>query len=199
MNGIPTVLRALYDGERALEQDLLSTAARHPAEHEVHHVATDLARWSCVHAERLARAAAPHGLLLPDPAVPRTQGQRTERPSHAVEKPSEPGLRLLGDLRALHLAATANSLHWEMLAQAAQATGDSRLLELTTDCHPQTLRQMRWTNTMIKTLSPQLLSRANGPHEADGSTAKLPPGVESSPFQPAHRALMAASAGRRCR
>lgn len=44
-----------------------------------------------------------------------------------------------------------------MLAQAAQATRDRTLLDLVTDCHPQTLRQMRWTNTMIKVLSPQLL------------------------------------------
>ncbi|WP_328429567.1 hypothetical protein [Streptomyces sp. NBC_00443] len=172
MNGIPTVLRALYYGERALEQDLLATAERHPAEHEVHHVAIDLARWSHEHAERIARTVEPHGLHLPNPAVPPTAWQRTERPAHALEEPSEPDLRLLSDLRALHLAAAENSLYWEMLAQAAQATGDSRLLELSTACHPQTLRQMRWTNTMIKTLSPQLLSKANGPDEADGSKAK---------------------------
>jgi hypothetical protein len=47
-----------------------------------------------------------------------------------------------------------------MLAQAAQATRDERLLGLATACHPQTLRQMRWTNTMIKELSPQLLTSA---------------------------------------
>lgn len=29
-----------------------------------------------------------------------------------------------------------------------------------TACHPQTLRQMRWTNTLIKTHSPQLLASA---------------------------------------
>ncbi|GAA2273106.1 hypothetical protein GCM10010415_45240 [Streptomyces atrovirens] len=47
-----------------------------------------------------------------------------------------------------------------MLAQAAQATRDQELLELVSSCHPQTLRQMRWTNTMIKVLSPQLLVSA---------------------------------------
>jgi hypothetical protein len=45
-----------------------------------------------------------------------------------------------------------------MLAQAAQATRDDELLALASACHPQTLRQMRWTNTMIKNLSPQVLS-----------------------------------------
>jgi hypothetical protein len=46
----------------------------------------------------------------------------------------------------------------EMLAQVAQATKDERLLGLATDCHPETLRQVHWTNTMLKELSPQLLS-----------------------------------------
>jgi hypothetical protein len=45
-----------------------------------------------------------------------------------------------------------------MLAQAAQASRDGGLLDLAAACHPQTLRQMRWTNTMIKNLSPQLLT-----------------------------------------
>ncbi|WP_217242162.1 hypothetical protein [Streptomyces sp. AC555_RSS877] len=47
-----------------------------------------------------------------------------------------------------------------MLAQVAQATSDDRLLGLAGSCHPRTLRQMRWTNTMIKELSPQLLASA---------------------------------------
>ncbi len=45
-----------------------------------------------------------------------------------------------------------------MLAQVAQATRDERLPALVADCHPQTLRQLRWTNTMIKILAPQLLA-----------------------------------------
>jgi hypothetical protein len=41
-------------------------------------------------------------------------------------------------------------------AQAAQASRDGGLLDLASTRHPQTLRQMRWTNTMIKTLSPRI-------------------------------------------
>ena len=69
-----------------------------------------------------------------------------------------PGLLLLRDLRDLHLAATENSLSWEMLAQVAQPAGDAELLDLPAACHPRTLRQLRWTNTMIKNLSPQILT-----------------------------------------
>ncbi|CAM5623328.1 MULTISPECIES: hypothetical protein [Streptomyces] len=160
MSAVPAVLRALYEGERAMERKLLETAARDAAEHEVHHVAVDLARWSHEHAERLAEAAEPYGLRLSrsaeEPAGPEDLGERTAR----ALADTRSGLDLLNDLRELHLAATANSLDWEMLAQAAQADKDSSLLDLATACHPQTLRQMRWTNTMIKTLSPQLLSKA---------------------------------------
>ncbi|MFI0508660.1 hypothetical protein ACH3Y9_03535 [Streptomyces sp. WSLK1-5] len=45
-----------------------------------------------------------------------------------------------------------------MLARVARATRDERLLELAPDCHPQTLRQMRWTDTLIKQVSPQVLT-----------------------------------------
>jgi hypothetical protein len=145
-DGIAHTLRALHHGERQLARDLVAVAERHAEEHEVHHVATDLADWSREHAGRLAEHAAGEGLRLDDDTPEPTSGGGPE------------GLQLLHDLRALHLAATENSLHWEMLAQAAQATRDERLLELASACHPQTLRQMRWSNTLIKQLSPQVLT-----------------------------------------
>ncbi|MFF6984688.1 hypothetical protein ACFZAV_45305 [Streptomyces sp. NPDC008343] len=172
MSAISAVLRDLYDGESDLVQSFLSTAERHPSEHEVHHVATDLARWSREHADRIARVAGPHGLHLPHSADDAPPGRppilrgSIERPAPALGETPEPDLSLLHDLCELHLAATGNSLNWEILAQAAQATGDGHLLDLSAACHPQTLRQMRWTNTMIKTLSPQLLSTATGSERA---------------------------------
>ncbi|MER6853887.1 hypothetical protein AB0A81_35965 [Streptomyces flaveolus] len=35
--------------------------------------------------------------------------------------------------------------------------GTAVLLDVVSACHPRTLRQMGWTNTMIKNLSPQIL------------------------------------------
>ncbi|CAL9646948.1 hypothetical protein OOK44_30195 [Streptomyces cellulosae] len=160
MNGIGITLRALHDGERDLETDLLAVAERHRTEHEVHHVATDVARWSREHAARLAALGPDHGVELSGPRDHTAPGALTalrEKAAQALGRRQETGLLLLDDLRDLHLAAARNSLHWEMLAQTAQATRDRALLDLATDCHPQTLRQMRWTNTMIKVLSPQLL------------------------------------------
>ncbi|WP_108989740.1 hypothetical protein [Streptomyces coelicoflavus] len=161
MNGITLTLRTLHRGERHLAHDLVTVAERHRTEHEIHHVATDLARWSREHVRRLAEVAAEHGTKLGDPPDHRADGvfaTLREKASEAVAHRPEPGLLLLRDLRELHLAAAENSLHWEMLAQAAQASKDSGLLTLASSCHPRTLRQMRWTNTMIKNLSPQLLT-----------------------------------------
>ena len=81
-----------------------------------------------------------------------------EKTAEAMGKRPEPSLLLLHDLRELHLGAAGNSLYWEMLGQAAQAAKDRDLLGLVSDCHPQTLRQMRWTNTMIEQLSARALT-----------------------------------------
>ncbi|MFF0010960.1 hypothetical protein [Streptomyces sp. NPDC005374] len=145
-DGIAHTLRTLQHGERRLARDLVAVAERHAEEHEVHHVATDLADWSREHAERLADLAADEGVRLDADTPGPTPGKAPH------------GLLILRDLSALHLAATENSLYWEMLAQAARASRDERLLELVSACHPQTLRQMRWSDTLIKQLSPQLLT-----------------------------------------
>ncbi|MFI5966212.1 hypothetical protein ACIA8J_29120 [Streptomyces asoensis] len=195
MNGSTLVLRALHRGENRLAGRLTTVAHDHRAEHEVRHVATDLARWSREHVDLLAEAAKDHGLNLdelpPEGGSGGTQwsggsewsggsggterssgsgsGSRSgadggvpaavlEEAAKIVGRRPEPGLLLLRDLRDLHLAATENSLYWEMLAQAAQAGRDDALLALASSCHPQTLRQLRWSNTMIKTLSPQILT-----------------------------------------
>ena len=65
---------------------------------------------------------------------------------------------LLADLRHLYRTAAGVSLDWELLGQGAQAAKDSKLLGLTKRCHPQSLRQMRWANAMLKVLSPQVLA-----------------------------------------
>ncbi|GLW55510.1 hypothetical protein [Kitasatospora phosalacinea] len=158
MNPVEAVLRTLHEGELALHDDLLAAAEEHAAEHEFHHVATDTARWSAEHARLIAATAADRGLHLP--AAPDSPAlTRLRRKAARDLAPRPDGLPdLLETLAALHLAAVRNSLHWEMLAQAAQAGRDGELLALASRCHPQTLRQMRWTNTLTKTLAPQLLT-----------------------------------------
>ncbi|MEU9015034.1 hypothetical protein AB0D12_35900 [Streptomyces sp. NPDC048479] len=159
MNGIARLLRVLDDGERALAKELLATGERHRADHEIFHVGSDLARWSRAHSERIAATADHYGLDLRHEPIATPSHRPTEERA-AESGHAEPGLLLLWDLCDLHLRASRNSLYWTMLAQAAQARGDNRLLTLVSGCHPQTLRQMRWTNTMIKNLAPQLLTKS---------------------------------------
>ncbi|MFJ7905189.1 hypothetical protein ACIQ6V_32685 [Streptomyces sp. NPDC096198] len=161
MNGIKILVHTLHQGEQNLAEEFTAFAKHYRAEHEIHFVATDLAAWSHEHAQRLVRAAADCSLdltPLPDAVWDSFPATRPERmPEQARHLPGS-GLLLLRDLCDLHLAATCNSLHWEMLAQAAQASRKAPMLTLVSHCHPQTLRQMRWTNIMIKNLSPQAVT-----------------------------------------
>jgi hypothetical protein len=161
VSGVDVVLRALHDGEVHLADELTAAAERHRTEHEVHHVALDLALWSREHGRRLSALGHERGLRLgdlPSASAARLLSAFGRKAAEALGHRPEPALLLLRDLRDLHLGAARNSLHWEMLAQAAQAGRDDVLLELASDCHPRTLRQMRWSNTMIKNLAPQALT-----------------------------------------
>jgi hypothetical protein len=126
--GLHYAFRRLHTGENALAKHLLEIADRHRTDHEVHHVARDLADWSKTNVREIAEVAAAYDLDLGDTADD------------------------------LYLMASENSLAWEMLAQHAQAKQERDVLALAERGHPQTLRQVRWANTMIKTLSPQVLS-----------------------------------------
>lgn len=160
MTGLKGTLRVLHHGERDLAQQLLRVAERHRTDHDIYHLATDLAHWSQEHTVRLAEIGEAYGLSLAGPRDEPSAAMASvrEKTAEVLGNRPEPALLLLYDLRDLHLAAAGNSLYWEMLAQAAQAAKDRPLLDLVTDCHPQTLRQMRWTNTMIKQLSAQALT-----------------------------------------
>jgi len=158
--GLRYALHRLHAGENHLHRDLLRVAEVHHAEHEVHHVAKDLARWSAEHVRLLGEQAHRHDVDLDTEAdAPSVVGQRLrEGVSTLTGRRPEPGVLLLEDLRDLYLQASDNSLAWEMLAQYAQAERLDDLLALTERCHPQNLRQLRWANTMIKTQSPQILT-----------------------------------------
>ncbi|MFD6288324.1 hypothetical protein [Streptomyces sp. NPDC060205] len=161
MTGSTLMLSTLHRGERHLARQLRTVAERHGAEHEIHYIAMDLARWSEEHVQVLADTAQGHGLELTHSGGATPVNRAPVHPDGGTPTLNEhlvPALVLLRDLRELHLGAVENSLHWEMLAQAAQALKDDELLALVTTCHPRTLRQMRWTNTMIKNMAPQILS-----------------------------------------
>jgi hypothetical protein len=156
--GLEYALHRVHQGESDMVEHLLRLSEKHSAEHEVHHVASELAGWSRLNLAALAEAARQYDVDLDrEPDQPGFVRRLVD--SGAAHMPGKvAGLALLEDLRDVYLVGSETSLAWEMLAQHAQARRERDLLSLTARCHPQTLRQIRWANTMIKTLSPQVLS-----------------------------------------
>jgi hypothetical protein len=153
-------IRELHRSELSLADDLRRVSDRHHAEHEIHHIARDLATWSQEHARDLSKEGKNYRLHLHRRRLDysRALGWARQKISDATGRRPDPGLLLLADLRRLHRKAAGVSVDWELLAQGAQAVKDPELLSLAKRAHPQTLRQMRWTNAMLKTLSPQILA-----------------------------------------
>ncbi|MFQ6228654.1 hypothetical protein [Nocardia sp. NPDC002869] len=153
------VIEELQFSERELAGELAAVAVRHRAEYEIHQTARDLAGSSQDHLRELDAlaprfgAAKGHGRRHLRVRLPRARRLRG-----TVGRPPDPGLRLLRDLRRLHQLAAGVSVDWELLAQGAQAAREPELLDLAAQCHPGTLRQLRWTNAMLKGLSPQILA-----------------------------------------
>jgi hypothetical protein len=157
MSAIIRVLLDLYTAERQLTTELLDVGERHKVEHDVYHITRELASWSEDHVSCLAAAIKDRGEdVSSDPAL--TGLVPALRQWAADNETSDPGLLLLQDLQVVYLTASYASLCWEILAQGAQALKVGTLLELSSTCHPQTLRQLRWANTKLKESAPQTLS-----------------------------------------
>jgi hypothetical protein len=57
-------LRELHRAENSLASDLLKVADRHKVDHEIYHVARDLARWSQQHVREITEIGQRYGLYL---------------------------------------------------------------------------------------------------------------------------------------
>ncbi|ONM50062.1 hypothetical protein [Nocardia donostiensis] len=153
------VVRELHRSEHRLARDLSAVSARHHADHEIHHVAHDLAGWSHDHLRQLEAVADRLDIALHREHRARAwTAPLQERLSELLRTRPETSMMLLLDLRHLHRVTAGVSLDWELLGQGAQAVKKPDLLELAQHCHPQTVRQLNWTNSMLKILSPQVLA-----------------------------------------
>ncbi|WP_298331417.1 hypothetical protein [Haloactinopolyspora sp.] len=159
MNKFVLLIRLVHRAENKVASDMLAIGERHKTDHEIYHLTHDFARWSRRHVDLLAEAGQRHGAEL-DHADDDSSWLRPvrEKASELFGRRPETGLVLLRDLRELHLDLVGLSVDWEILAQAAQGVKDSDLLDVAQTCHPETLRQARWTNAMIKVISPQVIA-----------------------------------------
>ena len=159
MSKVPLALEELHRAENGLAADLLRISDRHKAEHEVHHVARDIARWSQEHVRLIAQMGRDNGLELDEEPAgdPSLLARARQKGDELLGRHHEASLLLLADLRKVHRDAVGVSLDWEILAQTAQALKDAELLALAQRCHPETLRQMRWANATLKETSAQVM------------------------------------------
>jgi hypothetical protein len=153
-------IEELHRSENELYSVLLSMSDRHKADHEVFHVARDMARWSEQHVTELARAGREFGLEL-DPEAKHPAGlleTLQQKTSELMGRSSVPGLLLLADLRHLYREASGTSLDWELLAQGAQGAKNKELLGLAERSFPQAQRIAKWAEAKLKESSPQVLA-----------------------------------------
>lgn len=158
-NKVGMAIEELHRVEDDLAKALLSLADQQRADHEIFHVARDIAGWSRQHVRELARIGRGYDLELdPEPEDELTLMARfKQKGSELTGRFHEPGLLLLTDLRHVHRTAAGASLDWEVLAQTAQALQDTELLGVAQRCHPETLRQMRWANAKVKEAAAQIM------------------------------------------
>lgn len=158
-NKVGASIEELHRSENDLAGALLNLSDEQKANHEIFYVARDIARWSHEHVRRLAEVGQNYGLSLdPEPEDETTLFARVkQKGSELTGRFHSPGLLLLAGLRHVHRMSAGVSLDWEVLAQTAQAMKDRDLLTLAEDCHPETLRQMRWANAMVKVTAAQVM------------------------------------------
>src|SRR4051794_28399016 len=158
-NRVGMAIEELHRVESDLAAALLSLSDQQKADHEIFHVARDIAGWSQRHIGELARVGREYGLELDPQAGDHFSllARVKQKGSELTGRFHEPGLLLLADLRHVHRTAAGASLDWDVLAQTAQAMKDTELLTTAEECHPETLRQMRWANAKVKETAAQIM------------------------------------------
>ncbi len=158
-NKVGAAVEELHRSENDLAGALLNLSDQQKVDHEIFYVARDIAAWSQEHVRRLAEVGRDYRLDLdPNPEDEATLLARVkQKGAELAGRFHEPTLMLLADLRHIHRMAAGVSLDWEVLAQTAQAMKDTELLSIAQECHPQTLRQMRWANAKVKETAAQVM------------------------------------------
>ena len=158
-NKVGMAIEELHRSENDLANAILNLADLHSVDHEIFHVGRDVAAWSHEHVRRLSEVGTAYGVDLDAEPEDRSEvlARLKRKTGELVGRYHEPGLLLIADLRHVNRVAAGVSLDWEVLAQTAQALEDADLLKVAEECHPQTLRQLRWANSKVKELAAQVM------------------------------------------
>ncbi|WP_051276896.1 hypothetical protein [Marmoricola sp. URHB0036] len=158
-NKVGAAIEELHRSENELVGALLNLSDEHKIDHEIFYVARDIARWSQEHVRLLAEVGRDYDLDLSPESEdePTLLARVKQKGAELTGRFHEPSLLLLADLRRVHRMAAGVSLDWEVLAQTAQALKDRELLSTAQECHPETLRQLRWANAKVKETAAQIM------------------------------------------
>ena len=136
--------------EQTLADSFRTIGRGHAHVADVFHTCQMLAGWCDDHRERLADAVRRYG-----------EQDDVDEPErlHAagLAEPREGEIGLLRDLQDLHVLATLVQTTWTVIAQGAQGLRDADLLEVADHCRSETVRQVSWLTTRMKTAAPQAL------------------------------------------
>src|SRR5215212_4774184 len=157
-------IQQVSSAESDLAEELHKVGERHKTDQEVYHLTRTLANISRKHVEELGRYNDRYEVSV-DADDAEEEGRLSGLLDSVKEKGSEmmgrrptAGMLLLRDLRQLSRLASEVSINWVILGQGAQAVRDRELLQTIKQCHDDNLRQLKWANTMIKQISPQVLT-----------------------------------------
>ena len=162
MKKIGIAIERLQAAELELADTFRKVGERHAVEHDVYHLSHTLAEQCEAHVDRLRTFAERYD--SPRRHEGGGNGQLADVLETMRQKTSEligrqpTGLVLLDDLRELFVKAQDVGIHWVMVAQAAQALRDAELLALCSECHTESIVQMHWLLTRIKSAAPQALT-----------------------------------------
>jgi len=157
-------IQQVSSAESDLAEELHKVGERHKTDQEVYHLTRTLANISRKHVEELGRYNDRYEVSV-DADDAEEEGRLSGLLDSVKEKGSEmmgrrptAGMLLLRDLRQLSRLASEVSINWVILGQGAQAVRDRELLQTVKQAHDDNLRQLKWANTMIKQISPQVLT-----------------------------------------
>jgi hypothetical protein len=136
--------------EKTLADSFRAVGQGHAHVADVFHTCQMLAGWCDDHRSRLAPVVERYGEddELDEP-------ERLHAAGLAETREGEVGL--LRDLQDLHVLATLVQTTWTVVKQGAQGLRDRELLEIAEHCNSETVRQLSWLTTCMKTAAPQAL------------------------------------------
>ncbi|MFL6043304.1 MAG: hypothetical protein ACJ740_18125 [Gaiellales bacterium] len=161
MKKIGIAIERLQAAELELADGFRKVGQRHAVEHDLYHLTETLATQCEAHVQRLhpfaQRYEAPRDHDTDTSPLAEILNTARLKLSEAIGR-QPAGIVLLDDLRHLFVTTQDVGVLWVIIAQAAQALRDAELLALCTESHTESIAQMHWLLTRIKTAAPQTLT-----------------------------------------